>query len=319
MPGKVATRWTLVLLRHESGIVCDRQRMRAFSDTKVGPLHLAMPVIRRILHSSDFSEASLIAFAHALKAALIGKSKLTLIHVSDDEIDGTEFPGVRETLERWKLLPPGSPQSAVAELGLDVEKVIGLGSDPVKGVLQYLAQNGADLIVLAAHHHRAHWLHHSISELMARKAGEMTLFIPAGTRGFVSLADGLVSLRKILIPLVAKPRPEPAIIGAARLVQQLDCNSGTFSLLHVGEEESMPIAATPAVAGWDWQTITKEGDVIEAILTSAREINADLIVMSTDGRTGLLDAFRGSHTERVLRHAPCPLLAIPESPLETVK
>src|SRR6266404_9426488 len=83
--------------------------MRAFSDTKVGPLHLAMPVIRRILHSSDFSEASLIAFAHALKAALIGKSKLTLIHVSDDEIDGTEFPGVRETLERWKLLPPGSP------------------------------------------------------------------------------------------------------------------------------------------------------------------------------------------------------------------
>ena len=292
--------------------------MRAFSDTKVGPLHLAMPVIRRILHSSDFSEASLIAFAHALKAALIGKSKLTLIHVSDDEIDGTEFPGVRETLERWKLLPPGSPQSAVAELGLDVEKVIGLGSDPVKGVLQYLAQNGADLIVLAAHHHRAHWLHHSISELMARKAGEMTLFIPAGTRGFVSLADGLVSLRKILIPLAAKPRPEPAIIGAAGLVQQLDCNSGTFSLLHVGEE-SMPIAATPAVPGWDWQTITKEGDLIEAILTSAREINADLIVMSTDGRTGLLDAFRGSHTERVLRHAPCPLLAIPESPLEAVK
>ncbi len=319
MPGKVATRCTLVLLRHESGIVCDRQRMRAFSDTKVGPLHLAMPVIRRILHSSDFSEASLIAFGHALKAALIGKSKLTLIHVSDDEIDGTEFPGVRETLERWKLLPPGSPQSAVAELGLDVEKVIGLGSDPVKGVLQYLAQNGADLIVLATHHHGAHWLHHSISELMARKAGEMTLFIPAGTRGFVSLADGLVSLRKILIPLAAKPRPEPAINGAAGLVQQLDCNSGTFSLLHVGEEESMPIAATPAVPGWDWQRITKEGDVIEAILTSAREINADLIVMSTGGRTGLLDAFRGSHTERVLRHAPCPLLAIPESPLEAVK
>ena len=319
MPGKVATRCTLVLLRHESGIVCDRQRMRAFSDTKVGPLRLAMPVIRRILHSSDFSEASLVAFAHALKAALIGKSKLTLIHVSDDEIDGTEFPGVRETLERWKLLPPGSPQAAVAELGLDVEKVIGLGSDPVKGVLQYLAQNGADLIVLAAHHHGAHWLRHSISELMARKSGEMTLFIPAGTRGFVSLADGLVSLRKILIPLAAKPRPEPAIIGAAGLVQQLDCNSGTFSLLHVGEEESMPIAATPEVAGWDWQTITKEGDVIEAILTSAREINADLIVMSTDGRTGLLDAFRGSHTERVLRHAPCPLLAIPESPLEAVK
>jgi nucleotide-binding universal stress UspA family protein len=35
--------------------------------------------------------------------------------------------------------------------------------------------------------------------------------------------------------------------------------------------------------------------------------------MSTDGRSGFLDALRGSHSERVLRHAPCPLLAIPES------
>jgi nucleotide-binding universal stress UspA family protein len=33
--------------------------------------------------------------------------------------------------------------------------------------------------------------------------------------------------------------------------------------------------------------------------------------MSTDGRNGFLDALRGSHSQRVLRRAPCPLLAIP--------
>jgi nucleotide-binding universal stress UspA family protein len=33
--------------------------------------------------------------------------------------------------------------------------------------------------------------------------------------------------------------------------------------------------------------------------------------MSTDGRNGFLDALRGSHSERVLRRTPCPLLAIP--------
>jgi nucleotide-binding universal stress UspA family protein len=37
----------------------------------------------------------------------------------------------------------------------------------------------------------------------------------------------------------------------------------------------------------------------------------NLIVMSTDGRNGFLDALRGSHSERVLRQTPCPLLAIP--------
>lgn len=33
--------------------------------------------------------------------------------------------------------------------------------------------------------------------------------------------------------------------------------------------------------------------------------------MSIDGRNGFLDAFRGSHSERVLRQVPAPLLTIP--------
>ena len=55
----------------------------------------------------------------------------------------------------------------------------------------------------------------------------------------------------------------------------------------------------------------KAGDVIETIVATARGTRADLIVMTTDGRNGFLDALRGTHSERVLRAAPCPLLAIP--------
>ncbi|MFY7891978.1 MAG: universal stress protein, partial [Pirellula sp.] len=47
------------------------------------------------------------------------------------------------------------------------------------------------------------------------------------------------------------------------------------------------------------------------IVDYAKEINAGLIVMATDGRDGFLDALRGSHSERVLRRAHCPLLIIP--------
>jgi hypothetical protein len=39
--------------------------------------------------------------------------------------------------------------------------------------------------------------------------------------------------------------------------------------------------------------------------------------MSTDGRNGFLDAFRGTHSERVLRRTPCPLLGIPATSLVT--
>jgi nucleotide-binding universal stress UspA family protein len=272
------------------------------------------PIIRTVLHPSDFSEASLVAFAHALKVALISKSNLVLIHVSDtDEADGANFPRVRETLERWKVLPAGSARSAVVELGIDVAKVIGCGPDPVEGVLGFIEQRGADLIVLATHHHGLDWLHKSVSEPVARESREMTLFVPASTRGFVSLSDGSVSLRKVVIPIAATPRPEPAIAGAARVIEQLQCEKGEFTVLHVGENGSTPSFVLPQVAGWTWRTVTKQGNVIETILETSRQADADLILMCTNGRSGFLDALRGSHSERVLRHAPCPLLAIPES------
>jgi nucleotide-binding universal stress UspA family protein len=50
--------------------------------------------------------------------------------------------------------------------------------------------------------------------------------------------------------------------------------------------------------------------VVQAIVDSAIEFEADIIAMPTAGHHGVLDALRGSTTERVIRHAPCPVLAL---------
>src|SRR5437868_13787616 len=121
------------------------------------------PIIDHILHPTDFSEASLTAFHHALKAALIVKARLTLIHVTDENSgEVMDFPGVRAALERWGLLPEGSPRSAIQQLGIEVRKVVAGRRAPVEAVLEYLEQRPADLIVLATHQHegRAAWLQH---------------------------------------------------------------------------------------------------------------------------------------------------------------
>ena len=47
----------------------------------------------------------------------------------------------------------------------------------------------------------------------------------------------------------------------------------------------------------------------------AQELGCDLIVMPTEGHQGILDMLRGSTTERVLRRAPCPVLAVPAARL----
>jgi nucleotide-binding universal stress UspA family protein len=73
----------------------------------------------------------------------------------------------------------------------------------------------------------------------------------------------------------------------------------------------MPEVRYPELAGWRWNRITRRGDAIEVINQTARETKTDLIVMTTDGRNGFLDALRGSHSERVLRQSRCPVLVIP--------
>jgi nucleotide-binding universal stress UspA family protein len=274
----------------------------------------SVPIIDSILHPSDFSAASEVAFAHALKAALIAKAQLTVMHVSPSmTAEWADFPGVRETLARWGLLSPDSPRSAVPALGIDVRKVMAYDDDPVKSVLAFLERHPADLIVLATHQHegRSHWLRRSVAEPVARQAGQMTLFIPHGVDGFVSRQDGAVSLRNILIPVAPIPRAQPAIAAAARLVDRLQCPAGTFTVLFVGAPGGAPAVRCPAVQGWEWNDIVRSGDVIDTIVQTASDMATDLIVMSTDGRNGFLDALRGSHSERVLRRTPCPLLAIP--------
>lgn len=53
------------------------------------------------------------------------------------------------------------------------------------------------------------------------------------------------------------------------------------------------------------------GTPYKRIVEKAQEEKVDLIVMPTHGRTGLAHMLIGSVTERVLRRAPCPVLALP--------
>jgi nucleotide-binding universal stress UspA family protein len=273
--------------------------------------------IKSVLHPTDFSEGSRVAFHHALKAALLAKSKLTLFNVSADGTgDWADFPGVRETLERWGLLAPGSPRSAVGEqLGIAASKVFKHKDDPVDAVLRYLTDHKVDLVVLATHQRdgRVRWLGKSVSQPVAKRAEEMTLFIPSNSKGFVSAEDGSVSLQKVLIPIAGTPRPAPAVQAAARLVSRFQCPQGTFVLMHVGQADTMPALSCPEVEGWDWQKELRSGEVIQSIVDTASEIEADLIVMATDGRNGFLDGLRGSHSERVLRSTATPLLTVPSA------
>jgi nucleotide-binding universal stress UspA family protein len=271
--------------------------------------------LQRIFHPSDFSDASNVAFIHALKLAVSANGRLTVLHAgAEGGGDGwQDFPRVRRTLERWEMLPPNSPKEAIFSVGLDVQKVAVPHSGPLQAVLHYLGEHPHDLIVLATHQHDGfdRWTHKQVAEPIARRSDEMTLFIPHGSEGFVSLESGAVCLRNVLIPVDHSPDPQIAINGAVAFAHALECHGVLLTLLHVGEEDRFPEVVMSERETWRWRKTCKQGNIERQILQTADECRADLIVMATQGHHGFLDALRGSTTERIVRNSPCPVLAIP--------
>lgn len=278
--------------------------------------HEALP---RILHPTDFSQVSELAFAHALKIALGSGAELEMIHVAphasktNENVHWTDFPGVRTTLARWGVLPANAQRDEVAKIGIRVKKLVERASDPVGTILEYCVHHPPDLIVLATHQRDglSRWAHKSIAEPLARESGAMTLFVPQSGRGFVSLATGEVRLGRILIPVDSEPNAQVALDEAYFLASGLGAEETQFKLLHVGEGENLPKLRLPKHPGWTWEEVVLGGDPVTQILRLEAEWGPDLIILATRGRLDLLDALRGSTTERVVRGTHCPVLAVP--------
>lgn len=58
------------------------------------------------------------------------------------------------------------------------------------------------------------------------------------------------------------------------------------------------------------QTMILRGNPAEKIIEAAVEQHSDLLVLATHGRTGLARILLGSTAEKIIRHAPCPVLVI---------
>lgn len=79
-----------------------------------------------------------------------------------------------------------------------------------------------------------------------------------------------------------------------------------------GETEQEMASIVTRVPGA--RSIVREGTPRTVILDVAGEVQADLIVMGTHGRTGLTHVFFGSVAEHVVRHSRIPVLTVRQRP-----
>ena len=269
-----------------------------------------------ILHATDFSPASELAFAHALAIALANKARLTLLHVVPEEkseVPWHDYPAVRNTLEAWGKLVPGAKRSDVAsQLGIKVEKMVGVGKDVAKVIAGMTEIKPFDLIVMASGDRRhPFWAKSGVSLPVGQHTQLPVLFVPESGRGSVSMNDGTTRLKQVVIAVDHKPDAQPALERTAIALERVGGDDSRVTLLHVGEEGEFPEIVPPRSGNFEWSKTVRKGKPSKEIVGVAEEQDADLIVMITDWKRGFWDVLSGSTVEQVVKHAPCPVFTMP--------
>ncbi len=269
--------------------------------------------VRAIIHPTDFSDVSNDALAHAMRIALAARCELHLLHIEPVGSPATldEFPHVRHLLSAWGLMKETDAASSVrARFGVSITKCDMEATRPVQAIADYIEDHSADLLVLGTEG-RSGWDYlrkGSMAERISREARKATLFVRSGARGFVDGSNGDLILNRILVPVDHETPWAAALNEAARLLEFLNPDGLEVHLLHVGQQAPVMLGAA---GGSGIRLEQRTGPVVPGILAAAADLDVDLIVMPTRGHDGVLDALRGSVTERVLHLSPTPLLAIP--------
>ncbi len=142
-----------------------------------------------------------------------------------------------------------------------------------------------------------------------------------------------MDIRKILVPFDFSEYSEKAFYWALALAEKWQAQllvfhvvprmsyprmvTGTFDvgdfearLRANAEAQTKEFVAKVQDRGVPINVKTLVGEPFSDICQMAEQEHIDVIVMGSHGRTGLSHALLGSVAERVVRHAPCPVLVV---------
>jgi len=271
----------------------------------------------RILVTTDFSAESQRAFFHALAFAVCRKARLTLLHTGPESrstVPWKNFPGVRETLAGWGLLPQDAPRNAVADtLNLCVAKMAMRDDDPRQGITDYLRRHPTDLLVMATEGRTglARLFNPSVAETVCYRTKSHTLMLPKGGRGFVDAETGRAGIKRVLCVLDPDRDPRHALGFLKQWLPALGGPEMEILVLQNCDPEDAAGLALPQNDNLTWRQEIQSGELVATTVSAARKMEAELVVMTTHGPLGPMARMRGSHTDMVLRDLRVPLLSIP--------
>ncbi len=308
------------------------------SAAKISRLPEAKPQERRILACMDGSPFSSPCLPHALSLAKVFGSAVTLVHVMEPRHETTR-QGTTDAL-CWEI----SRQEAGVYLeGLQKEATLTLGrpvdvrleqGHPAERIVALAREIGADLIVLGSHGKGGvtPWnLGSTVQQVLAVARG--SVFIVHSS----SVAEAVVTPKRILVPLDGSLRTESVLPAVARMASAFDAE---LLLVHVVHElpptevsrspEAVELARNLALhleasaeryleglrarltrQAPDLRTlVVRHANERQCLLEIAAHERADLIVLSAHGSACDPGRPFGSVAAHLLTHSGVPVLVL---------
>ena len=282
----------------------------------------------RILVPLDGTPQSNVALPLARTMARESDVPITLLRVVPEPSSLAERTTFDEVATSLKQIA-----DELASGGVRVESVVRRG-EVVDEILLQCREQAADLIVM-----RTHWrvglgraVLGSVTQRVLAESGVPVLLLRPGGRR-------ITHVRKLLVPIDGSPGGAVALGTAVGLVK---ASGATMKLLQVAVPIPTYVYAGDVYGGmgyidpaWDEEMLANARSYVEAIVKRLRdtgvivdgearqapdvaativamadEVEADLIVMSTQALTGPARALLGSVADAVVRSAHCPVLLV---------
>lgn len=272
----------------------------------------------KILVPLDGSQLALRVLKPLRKLVAGGRSELTLLRVVEPDLD----PDLRSVAEAAMR---GNLEQAREEVGLDVPiRTELLHGDAAGEIVRYALASRQELVVMATHGRSglSRLVRGSVAERVLRSsAAPLLLCNPHALEGSSEHRFG-----RILVALDGSERSERVLPATTHVAAAHDARVTVLRVEPwVLSELPSPLAGAPwdptpllqslapvverlESAGLRAEARATYGPVAAEILREAR--GADLLALTTHGRSGVSRAWSGSVAEEVLRQASCPLLVV---------
>ena len=283
--------------------------------------------IRNVLAPTDLGESGVAALKYARLFVDRTKAKLTALYC-DPVIYPIDAVGPSSAM---LFVPTPEQEEKMREdlrkhvdpvmEGRPYEAIVNIGA-PVPVILRTSYEMNADLIVMGTHarHGWRRALLGSVSEGVLHGSRCPVLIVGAHK---VPGHDPRVAIHRILCPTNFTDVARDALRYAAKLAAALNAELIVVHVMEQGEHEDVANnaerlrewAGPDVIGAYAYRELVVRGGAAERVLDCVDDVAADLLVIGAQHRLFRDSSVIGTTTERLIRFATCPVLAIAREPV----